>query len=148
MEIPADIQILASIKTGSVYYFEEESLSSDEPHYFVILNKNPRSEESLILVCASSQVDKRKEICRKLGFPPETLVVISPTEYPLFIKPTIIDCNRAFEKTAQSLIEKLKNKKLGVCIEMMPENIIKKLIDGVLISSQITEDVKEMLKRE
>ncbi len=146
MEISADIQILATIKTGSVYYFEEESLSSQEPHFFVILNKNPRTDEFLILVCASSQVEKRKNIGKKLGFPSETLVIISPGEYKLFKKETVIDCNRAFEKTAQFLIEKLKNKKLRVCTERMPNTIVNKLIGGVLMSSQIAEKVQEMLK--
>ncbi len=146
MDIPADIQILATIKTGSVFYFEEESLSSSEPHFFVVLNKNPRTEEFLILVCASSQVKKRKEIADKLGFPTETLVVISPSEYKLFKKQTVIDCNRAFEKTSQSLIGKLENEKLRVCTEMMPDEIIKKLIKGVLASSQISEHIQDLLK--
>src|ERR1700733_11756644 len=144
MEIPADIRILASIRTGSVYYFEEESLSSQEPHFFVVLNKNPKTEEFLILVCASSQVKKRQDQHKKLGFPPETLVLISPAEYSLFTKLTVIDCNRAFEKTAQSLIEKLKSGKLKVCTEMMPENIVGKIIQGVLASTQVTEKVQDM----
>lgn len=146
MDIPADIQILATIKTGSVFYFEEESLSSSEPHFFVVLNKNPRTEEFLILVCASSQVEKRKEIGKKLGFPTETLVIISPSEYKLFKKQTVIDCNRAFEKTSQSLIEKLKNEKLRVCTEMMSDEIVGKLVRGVLASSQISEHIQDLLK--
>jgi len=146
MDIPADIHILATIKTGSVYYLEEESISSPEPHFFVLLNKNPRTEEFLILVCASSQVEKRKEIIKKLGFPTETLVVVAPGEYKLFKKQTVIDCNRVFEKTAQSLIDKLKNGKLRVCEEMMPDEIVKKLIQGVLVSLQVTEKIQDMLR--
>ena len=61
MNIPAKVRILAEIQNGSVYYFEEEKLSSTEPHYFVVLNRNPRNEEFLILVCASSQIMKRKQ---------------------------------------------------------------------------------------
>ena len=99
MQISARVRILAGIQAGSVYYFEEENLSSSEPHYFVVLNKCPRTEELLILVCASSQVEKRKQIAKKLGFPSETLVSISPSDYCLFTKETVIDCNRAFEKT-------------------------------------------------
>ena len=145
MDIPAQVRILATIKTGSVYYFEEEQLSSPEPHYFVVLNKEPRTEEFLILVCASSQVEKRRQMIQKLGFPQETLVFISSSEYPLFRRDTVIDCNRAFEKTARSLIEKLEENRLRVCTEIMPEEIVQKLVQGVMTSTQVSGKIKKML---
>lgn len=148
MDIPARVRILSGIQTGSVYYFEEEQLSSDEPHYFVVLNRSPRTGELLILVCASSQVEKRQQIAQKLGFADETLVIISPSEYTLFTKETVIDCNRAFEKTAQSLIDKLEQGKLAVCTELMPENIVQKLLKGVLMSRQISEGIQKNLSPE
>ena len=143
MDIPARVRILAAIQTGSVYYFQEETLSSAESHYFVVLNKDPRSEEILILVCASSQIDKRRRIVEKLGFPAETLVFISPSDYPLFTRDTVIDCNRAFEKTCQSLIEKLELGKLKTCTELMPLEIVQKLIQGVHLSTQVAEKIKK-----
>ena len=148
MEIPSHIRILAGIKAGSVFYFEEEQLSSTEPHYFIVLNKNPRTEEFLILVCASSQVEKRKQVAKRLGFPDETLIVISPSEYALFSKETVIDCNRAFEKTPQSLIDKLEQGKLKVCAELMPDDIVKRLVNGVLTSTQIAEKIQKLLSPE
>jgi hypothetical protein len=145
MDIPARVQILAGIRTGAVYYFTEESFQSSEPHYFIVLNKNPRTDELLILVCASSQVEKRTEVAKKLGFPTETLVIISPPEFPLFKKQTIIDCNRALERTSQSLIEKLEQGKLKICTELMPISIVEKLILGVLASSQVSKKVQQIL---
>lgn len=145
MEIPAHIHILATIQTGSVYYFEEERLSSSEPHYFIVLNKNPRTEGFLILVLASSQVEKRQQMATMLGFSKETLVFVSPSEYPFFTRDTVIDCNTVFEKTAQSLIEKLEQGKLKVCPEVMAADIVKKLIHGVLASSQVPEKIQQML---
>jgi len=148
MDIPPNVRILATIKTGSVYYFEEEELLSDEPHYFVVLNQNPRTEEFLILVCASSQIEKRQQIAQRLGFPSETQVIILSSEYSIFSKDTMIDCNRVFEKTSQTLIEKLEQNKLKVCTEMMPDGILQKLVGGVLASSQISEKIKQMLSEE
>lgn len=148
MDIPSNIRILATINTGSVYYFEEEELSSDEPHYFVVLNQNPRTEEFLILVCASSQIEKRRQIMQRLGFLEETLVFVSPSEYPIFSKETVIDCNRVFEKTSQTLIEKLDQNKLKVCAEIMPDTILQKLTRGILASTQISEKIKRMLSEE
>lgn len=145
MDIPAHVRILAAIQTGSVYYFREEAPSSAESHYFVVLNKDPRNEEVLVLVCASSQIDKRRRIIEKLGFPAETLICISPSEYPLFTKDTVIDCNRAFEKTCQSLIAKLELGKLKTCTELMPPEIVRKLIRGIRISTQVAEKIKKVL---
>lgn len=148
MDVPARIRIEAGIKTGSVYYFGEEQLSSLEPHYFIILNKNPRTDEFLILVCASSQVEKRKQIIKRLGFPQETLVFISPSEYPIFTKKTVVDCNRVFEKTIDSLVGKLEQGKLGVCTEVIEDQIVNKLIQGVMVSGQVSEQVKKMITSE
>lgn len=145
MDIPVQVRVVAGIQTGSVFYFEEESISSNEPHYFVVLNRNPKTEEILILAIASSQVEKRKSIVVKLGFPVETLVEIVPEEYPLFTKNTVIDCNRAFEKSIQSLTEKLENGKLKVCDEVMPAEIVSKVTGGMLASTQISKNIQDML---
>lgn len=145
VDIPAEIRILAAIQRGSVYYFEEEKLTSDEPHYFVVLNENPRTEDFLVLLVASSQVDKRTRIAKQLGFPPETIVVVRPTECPLFSKDTVIDCNSTFERTTESLIEKLESGTLKVCTEVLAPEIIDNLIVGVLASSQVSANIQKML---
>jgi len=147
MDIPPNIRILTTIKTGSVYYFKEKKLSSDEPHYFIVLNQNPLTEEFLILVCASSQIEKRRQIIQQLEFPKETLVFISPSEYPIFSKPTVIDCNMVFEKTSQTLIEKLDQNKLGICTEIMPNLILQKIVKGISMSTQISEEIKRILSK-
>ncbi len=145
MKNPLHYCISEKIETGSVYYFQEERLSSDEPHYFIVLNRNPRTEEFLILVSASSQVDKSKRIAKYLRFPEKTLVVVSPSEYPTFKKESVINCNSIFEKTTQSLIDKLEKKQLKLCERLMPKEIIEKLIGGTLASDQVSERVRKML---
>jgi hypothetical protein len=145
VDIPAEIRILVAIQRGSVYYFEEEMLSSEEPHYFIVLNENPRTEDFLVLLVASSQVEKRTRIANRLGFPSETLVKITPSECSLFSKDTIIDCNSTFEKTTESLIEKLETGKLKVCTEVLPPEIVEQLVAGVRASTQVSADIQEML---
>lgn len=147
MHIPPKIHLLSTIQTGVVYYLAEEFETSTEPHFFVLLNKEPRTDECLLLVCASSQVEKRKQIRQKLGFPSETLVFISPTEFPLFTKDTVIDCNSVFEKNTHFLIERMEQDKLKICSEIMPNLIVEKLIQGVLASSQVTRRIKKMLSK-
>lgn len=145
MEDSSDSRISETIETGSVYYFEEEELSSDEPHYFIVLNRDPRNEDILILACASSQVDKRKRITKLLGHPEKTLVVVSPSEYPAFKKDSVVDCNRIFEKTIESLEDKLEKKQLKVCEIPMPKEIVQKLTSGALASNQTSEKIRKMI---
>ncbi|MFZ4500158.1 MAG: hypothetical protein ACOYMZ_01520, partial [Minisyncoccia bacterium] len=137
--IPPDVRLLATLKTGSVYYFEEERLSSPEPHYFIVLNREPRVDTVLFLVCASSQVDKRKNAIQKLGFPEETLVIVSVGECDCFIKETAIDCNTVFERTTLSVIEKLENGKLRICSGVLPDEIIAKIVTGTLASCKVPQ---------
>lgn len=148
MEIPARVRLLAGIQSGSVYYFEDDQIASPEPHYYIVLNKNPRTEELLILVISTSQVEKRRQVAHRLGFPEETLVVVSPTEYTHFTKETAINCNNVFEKPVQSLVEKLESGRLRICTELMSDEIVQRIIAGVLVSTQVSINVQDILSSE
>jgi hypothetical protein len=142
VEIPPEIQIKSTIRVGSVYYFKEEALSSSQPHYFIVLNIKPRKDTVILLVCASSQIEK--VIKRRRTCPSNTLIKISPAQYPDFKFPSIIDCNIVFERTIDQLIEKLTNKKLRLKTEMKPD-LVKKLRQGVFASPLIENRIKSLL---
>lgn len=146
IDIPANVQILATIKRGTVYYLKDENFSSNEPHFFVVLNKNPRDNTILILACATSQIEKRKKNAQKLNFPPETLIEVSPSDFNLFSKNTLFDCNCVVERNMQSIIDKLSKKELKICSAEMPEKIISSLVSGVLLSSQVSEGNKKIIE--
>ena len=87
IDIPPEVQIKATIKPGSVYYFSEDTFFSDEPHYFIVINKNPQSDIVILLVCSSSQIRKTK--FRRRGLP-GTLVEIRKEQYEEFTRDSII----------------------------------------------------------
>jgi hypothetical protein len=144
VEVPAEVQIRAAIKQGSVYYFPEESFSSAESHYFIVLNYDPLAETVIILACASSRTDKVKQ--RRCGCPSQTLVEISPKQYPEFATNSIIDCNRILEKSVGQLVEKLASGKLKLKTEMDLQ-LVEQLRSGVLLSPQIDRRIKTMLNK-
>lgn len=79
-----------TLREGAVYYFPNRSLTSPEPHYFIVVNSDPLSQTVLLLAVVTSQVEAvklRRADCR------ETLVEISPDEFKVFTKNSIIDCN-------------------------------------------------------
>lgn len=143
IRIPPDVQIRASIKPGAVYYFPDASLKSREPHYFIVINREPLTDTVLLLVCASSQVEKVNR--RREGYPPETLVQVSPGEYSGFTRASVIDCNHVFERNINELVEKLTNGNLRLEAEMSAA-LVERLRDGVVSSNLVAKRVKTTLQ--
>jgi len=139
--IPPDI-IKASIKPGSVYYFREETIRSEEKHYFVVVNRNPSSDEVILLACASSQIEKVMRI--RHNCPSDTVVIITPEQYSGFRVTSILDCNYIFKKSLFSLMKKYNDSELLVKPEM-DISIVETLRKGVLASNMIARRVKDML---
>jgi hypothetical protein len=143
MDIPPEVAIKSTIRIGSVYYFTEESLQSDEPHYFIVINKNPHDDKIVFLVCAQSQIAKVKQ--RRKNLPPETLVEINPKQYPGFKKDSIIDCNSVWEKSVDQLADKLAREELKLKPEM-DVSLVKRLRVGTLRSPSIDHRIKALLQ--
>ena len=142
VDIPADVQIKATIQTGSVYYFLEDSFPSKEPHYFIVLNVNPLNDEVILLVCASTQIETVRS--RSLNCPKETLVEISPSQYAGFSRHSIINCNNVFQKGMSELANKLSEGKLKLKPEM-DLCLVNKLVEGALYSNEVERWKKRKL---
>lgn len=141
IQIPPETQIKSTIKPGSVYYFEEVELSSDEPHYFIVISSQPKSDRIILLVCSSSQVQKTQYRLRHI---PKTHVEISKDEYEGFSKNSIVDCNDVFCKSVDQIIDKLENYNLKIKPEM-DISIIEKLRNAVLESPRVDPEIQDML---
>lgn len=132
-----------TLQGGSVYYLQHRSLSSAKPHYFIVMNLNPREDAFLVLTVASSNITGVRQRSRNL--PPETTVEVLPAEYPEFCVPSVIDCNYYFRVTKQELLQKLQ---AGLAAEKtrIPPHILAKLRTGILQSPLIEDTVKDMLR--
>lgn len=141
--IPGKATIPATIREGSVFYFKENShANSEEPHYFVVLNINPLTDEVIILTHSSSQVDKvRKRTSRFPG----TLVEVTRAEYSCFTKDTsAFNCNDIIVKSIGELINLYDASKLVVKQEM-PSHILSKLRSGVAASPVVEGKHKKLV---
>jgi len=143
IKIPPEISIRATIRFGSVYYFPEESFSSPEPHYFIVINTDPLRDTVVFLICASSQIDNVR--ARRSTCPSETLVEIRPAQYIGFKVSSIIDCNYVIEKSIDQLIEKLSREELKIK-EEMDASLVQQLREGILKSPVVERRIKELLK--
>ncbi|MFP4640798.1 MAG: hypothetical protein ACLFPU_01260 [Dehalococcoidia bacterium] len=140
MDFPPEIAVRAVLKRGAVFYFEEETLSSSEPHYFIVINTDPKTDEILLLVCCSSRTNKVK----RRNCPEETLVEISPEEYPDFRTGSIVNCNNVWEKKTSELVGKYSQGKLKLKDTMSAE-LVDKLQAAVIASSVVERRIQAML---
>jgi hypothetical protein len=85
-----DPKLRLTLREGSVYYFTERSLRSAKPHYFIVVNSKPIAQEILLLGVVTSKVAEVKQ--RRRDFP-GTIVEISPRDFEIFTKLSIVDCN-------------------------------------------------------
>jgi hypothetical protein len=139
MKVPADVQIKATIRTGSVYYFPDDAFKSDEPHYFIVMNVDPLNDPFVCLVVSSAQIDKVRR--RRWNCSSKTLIEISPKEYQGSPRQSIIDCNEVYERSIDELVHKLSEGVLEFKPEMS-ERLVERLRQGIFYS-----DIVEKRKR-
>jgi hypothetical protein len=142
VNVPYEIRL--SLRQGTVYYMAERGLSSIEPHYFVVLNQNPLESKLLLLLVATSQVEKAKGRILRKNLPSESLVVIDDAEYDDFSKESCIDCNKLFNKSLEELCEQWREKEVRAHKDL-PRELVEKLIEGVKASPLIVEEDKALI---
>ena len=143
MEIPPDVFLAGSLEVGVVYYYFSDQLkSTSEPHYCVILCIK---EEWVILVCATSKIEKRKEFIRTRKLPLETLVFASPKDESFLNSETAFNCNDPFIESIQSLSN--KHSTASIKIKGKASNkLVESLTRGLLISPMVEEKVKDLFR--
>ena len=145
MRIPPEVVIKSTIRPGSVFYFVEPSFTSKEPHCFVVVNNNPHSDRILIMVCATSKVDKRKLYVSLNRLPFETLVEVNPSECSFLTMPTVFDCNHPKKDSIENLISRYEKGELRLK-DYIPSSILKRLQYGVIKSPLVDPATKKIIQ--
>jgi len=147
MEIPPKIRIPLLIEQGSVFNF---LMDVDGPNrqsknrYFVVLNKSPKTDTAIILVTSTTQIVRRREFVQRARISEQTIVVVSPHEYPVFKSESAFNCNDVIEVGMQDLIRKVENNG-SMNYPKIPDSILAKLIIGINESPRIAPAVKKLL---
>ncbi|MBN1459233.1 MAG: hypothetical protein JXA57_06840 [Armatimonadetes bacterium] len=142
IDIPADIQIRSTLRSGSVLCYREDAHHDPKFRYFVVLNPQPEQDEELVLVTATSQIDKARV---RTARNPSTLVLVTPSEYPEFTEDqSAFDCNNAYVKAVGQLVAKLEASELSLHA-YMPTEIVVRLRQGVRSSLVVDRRTKALL---
>ncbi|MEK7501880.1 MAG: hypothetical protein AAB629_03065, partial [Patescibacteria group bacterium] len=114
MDIPAKVTIPICIEQGSVYHYYLETKNTDGTTYkgnrfFVVLNANPKNASVLILVTFTKQIIHQQEYVKRVKEDPETLVLVSPSDFPRLSVNSVVNCNNIYEKTLEDLIAEIEH---------------------------------------
>ena len=135
------------IEQGSVFNFRidfDDPKRDSKNRYFVVLNRNPKTDVVLILVTSTTQVTKKINFVRRSGISERTIVSVSRKEYPTFTSESAFNCNDIFEVSAEDLIRKIEDGG-SMNYPKIPDDILVRLITGVKESPQVSAAVKKLL---
>jgi hypothetical protein len=114
-------------------------------HSFIVCNAaNPT--ELVILVTATSQLQKRVEALEKRGFPVESLVHIGAGEYRHFSQVTAFDCNYPQIIKLQRIIELHDEGKARIISDCQLSKKHMDLIEqGLMCSPLVSQEIQDLV---
>ncbi len=142
MRIPAEAYIPVLLRQGNVFYFDEPSFREETSHNFVLLNSQPTPKSPLVLVWATSKIEKVRRFRREESS--STVVIVRPNEYQHFTKETAFDCNECLVKSCGDLIQLANERRLKHRAHV-GDDILGRLIQGLLNSRLIPFELKTLV---
>lgn len=139
MAIPMNLRL--SLKAGCVYYFVDRGTTSSEPHYFVVVNKDPIGSKVLILTIITSNIDRVRRVRRTAS---QSIVEFGPTEYTVLKVPSIVDCNVPFERDLSDFAERWQRQEIEEC-SRISDVLLARLVSAVLASELVSDEIKNLL---
>lgn len=142
MKLPTDL-FLKGIAAKKVYHFSSKQLNTAVPHYFICITQT--LEESIILVCTTTQFKKRANYIEKVGLPFSTLVRIKPNAENGLIQESYVDCNSYFmyeQEEFRRMYEQDNIDYKGI----IDEAVFDELMRGLLDSPKVEENIKELIR--
>lgn len=142
-------KVLVSVERGAVFYYSDEianrdGSSSKKSRYYIILNTNPKTDDFLIVVTITKQIENQTKYIKQTGEDPSTLVPVSMKDFPRLTYPSIVSCNKVYVITLENLIKKIENGG-SVISDKLPKTIIDAIVSGVLKSKQIEGEYKSII---
>jgi hypothetical protein len=138
-KLPLELRL--GLRAGNVYYFQSRELTSELPHFFVVVNRDPIGEQLLLLTIVTSNVaDVQTRNHDRLN----TVVEISPQEYDEFTMLSAVDCNVVLEKPLAELVGMVERNEIRYHRDL-PSKLFAKIKTAILASRLVPDELKELL---
>lgn len=147
MDIPPKIRVPLCIEQGCVFNFYIDfgtTARQSKNRYFVVLNKNPKTDLLLIMITPTSQVNKKRDFIKRAGISEQTIVSVSPSEYPTFKTESAFNCNDVIEVSMKDLIRKIEEDG-SMNYQKIPDSVLAKIIIGINASPRVSPAIKKLL---
>ena len=136
---------LESLSCWDTFLFHWK-INTTQPHYQVILNDKINWNTDMIFLSISTiQIEKRKDFIKKRGLDNKTLVVIESWKVPFLKKKSCFDCNNIKNYNKYEIFWEYLEGKL-IFQWKIPSNIMKEILDWVMISELISNKFKKNIK--
>ncbi len=132
------------LKKGNVLSFVNEKFEGrgrDISHIYVLLNTPVGGSLILVMVHASSKIDRIKTE------PPETLIYVGPNEYSELTKSTVFNCNVITSMTKEEFVKKYNEDRISIKNDI-DLSIVSNFQKGVLKSRKVESRFKKIIKKE
>ena len=130
---------IQSLKIGSIYWFINPKISSSEPHPHVCLGT--KDDVCALMLCGTSQFEKKKRFFELNGLPFETLVRFQANVTNTITKDTYINCNEVQSHQIIDLYNNTSFKQRGsVSISELFQ-----IKNGIEISELLEEEFKILI---
>jgi hypothetical protein len=137
-----DLKLRLTLREGTVYYFTERTLTSAEPHYFIVVNSDPLTQQVLLLSVVTSKVD---EVKRRRADRLETLVELSPRDFDVLTKRSIVDCNSLKTIPLAEFNQRFLRKEIRAFAKDLPLVLRKALRRAIHASTIIADELKALV---
>lgn len=137
--IPLELRL--GLRAGSVFYLVTRELTSAEPHFCVVVNRDPLGTKLLLLTVVTSQIEKVRLRNRER---PETVVEILPGEYQDFTKHSAVEGNTILEKSLAELVDMHTQKRVRFHRDL-PERLLVKIKAAIIASPAVSDEIKRLL---
>jgi hypothetical protein len=139
-----DLKLRVSLREGSVYYFTDRSLTSPEPHYFIVVNAEPLKQQVLLLGVCTSKVAEVKQRRREF---PETIVEISPQAFDVLKKLSVVDCNDLKQVQLMEFNARFVRKEIDYFDKDLPAPSCKALRKAIHASRILPDEIKALVAK-
>ena len=137
-----DAKLRLTLREGSVYYFVERSLTSAEPHYFIVVNFEPLTQQVLLLSVVTSKV---AEVKSRRSDSLETIVEISPDAFDVLKKASVIDCNYLKTIPLAEFNDRFVRKEIRCFDKDLPLVLRKALRRAIYASNIVADELKALV---
>ena len=139
-----DLKLRLTLREGSIYYFTERSLTSSEPHYFIVVNSDPLTQEVLVLGIVTSKV---AEVKQRRQLIPETIVEISPKAFDVLKKLSIVDCNDLKQVQILEFNARFVRKEIRYFDKDLPASLRNALRKAIHASPIVPDEIKALVAK-